>query len=56
MNTYAWTLGIAQEIDKLVQDEGGREEIDKREHGYKISFEEYEENCRKNTPGHFMVG
>ena len=40
MNTYAWTLGIAQEIDKLVQDQSGREGIDKRKHGYMIGYED----------------
>lgn len=46
MNTYAWTLGIAQEIDKLLQDQNGREDVDMRKHGYII---EYEEAFRKAT-------
>ncbi|RFN52271.1 hypothetical protein FIE12Z_3457 [Fusarium flagelliforme] len=55
MNTYAWTLGIAQEIDKLVQDQDGREEIDERKHGYMISFGEYVEARRKVISERSMV-
>ena len=40
MNTYAWTLGIAQEIDKLLQYENGWEGVDERKHRYMIGYEE----------------
>jgi hypothetical protein len=59
MNTYAWTLGIAREIDVLLQSQKGTRwkdrnnnllEIDYRKHGYKTGYEEVYRNVGLEPP------